>query len=179
MKPSDLQLNVHEIPEAGITLDGTLPAEWAAESLLDAYRAESPLTLTLEVERMGENVLVRGKAEVALAYECSRTLQPAQMVLKAPFAELFVEGEKHHHNLAEHDISSDDLEDEPWLIENGKIDLEALVREALVLAQDPYPLAPGVARDGADDAPAETPLWSSGAGEVDPRWERLKNIKLD
>lgn len=179
MKPTDLQLNLHEIPDAGITLDGALPAEWVAESLLDPYKAESPVKLHIEVQRMDQNVLVRGKADVKLAFECSRTLAPATMDLSAPFAELFVEGDRNHHNLAEHDISSDDLVDEPWIIENGKIDVEALVREALVLAQDPYPLAPGVTRATEDDEAEAAPAWSSGAGEIDPRWARLKDLKLD
>ena len=177
MKPTDLQLNVHEIPDAGIDLDGALPAEWVSESLLPPYRAESPLELHVEVQRMGDNVLVRGRATVTLAFECSRTLAPAQVKLEAPFAELFVEGDKQHHNLADHDVSVDDLsaEDEPWIIDGGKVDVEALVREAIVLAQDPYPLAVGVSREEAEDKP----LWSSAAGDVDARWERLKNIKLD
>lgn len=177
MKATDLQLNLHEIPEAGLTLEGTLPAEWVAESLLDPYRALSPVSLRLEVERMGDNVLVRGRAEVRLGYECSRTMVPAEVALVAPFAELFMEGDKHHHNLVELEVSSDELVDEPWLIEGGKIDLEALVRESIVLAQDPYPLAPGIER--GDEAEAAAPVWTSAAGDIDPRWERLKSLKLD
>jgi len=193
VKPSDLQLNLHEIPEAGITLDGALPAEWVAESLLDPYRALSPVTVHLDVERMGDNVLVRGRAAVELAYDCSRTGQPSTTRLEASFAELFIEGDKHHHNMSDLEVSSDDVEDEPWVIEDGKIDLEALVRESIVLAQDPYPLAPGLARDGADEG---EPAWSSyetlpaapsvepgappaKAERVDPRWERLRTLKLD
>ncbi|MCC6623090.1 MAG: DUF177 domain-containing protein [Deltaproteobacteria bacterium] len=177
MKPSDLQLNLHEIPEAGLTLEGTLPAEWAAESLLDPYRALSPVALRLEVERMADNVLVRGQASLRLGFECSRTSAPAEVELVAPFAELFMEGGKHHHNLVELEVSSDEVVDEPWVIEDGKIDLEALVRESIVLAQDPYPLAPGVERGDEDEAAA--PVWTSAAGDIDPRWERLKNLKLD
>jgi len=178
VKPTDLQLNLHEIPDSGITLEGSLPPEWAAESLLDPYRALSPVTLRLEVERMGDNVLVRGRASVRLGYDCSRTSAPSEVALEAPFGELFMHGDKHRHNLVELEVSSDEVLDEPWLIEDGKIDLEALVRESIVLAQDPYPLAPGLAR-GEDEDDEATPVWTSAAGDIDPRWERLKGLKLD
>lgn len=176
MKPSDLQLNAHEIPAAGLSLAGELPAEWVAESLLPAYHASSPLTLRIEVSPVGDNVLARGKLDVRLDFECSRTLVPASLDLHTEFAELFTPGDKHLLNLADEEISSDDLVEEPWLIEGGRIDLEALVRESLVLAQDPYPVAPGQ-EQGSEHA--NRPLWSSTAEGGDTRWERLKNLKLD
>lgn len=176
MKPTDLQINVYEIPNAGISLVGELPAEWAAESMLPAYRAISPLKLSLEVQPVGDNVLVRGKAAVTLEFECSRTLETSSTRLETAIAELFVPGEKHHLKLDDgEEVSSDDLTDEPWVIENGKIDLEALVREHVVLAQDPYPVAANAPTGETSDAP----LWSSHLDGVDPRWERLKSIKLD
>jgi hypothetical protein len=50
------------------------------------------------------------------------------------------------------------------------------VRESIVLAQDPYPVA---ANAPAPDETVTAPLWSSTLDGVDPRWERLKSIKLD
>lgn len=176
MKPTDLQINAHEIPNAGIVLAGELPAEWAAESMLPAYRAVSPVALSLDVQIVGDNVLVRGKCTVTLAFECSRTLEPASTRIEVPISELFVPGERHHLKLDEgEEVSSEDLVDEPWVITDGQIDLEALVREHLVLAQDPYP----VAAPASDDQDPDAPLWSSVLDGVDPRWERLKNLKLD
>ena len=174
MKASDLQLNAHEIPSAGLTLAGELPADWVADSLLPAYTTSSPITLQIEVLPVAENVLAKGRLRIRLDFECSRTLAPASVDLDTTFTELFTPGQKHLVNLAEEDISSDDLADEPWIIDNGVIDLEALVREHLVLSQDPYPVAPG-----AKAEPSDVPLWSSTLDGVDPRWERLKNLKLD
>ncbi len=175
MKPEDLQLNAHEIPAAGLRLQGELPAEWAASSLVQAYRAAGPARLALDVQPIGDNVLVRGDIRLMVDFDCSRTLQPGRIDLVAPFSELFVPGTKTQLNLAEEDVSSDDLVDEPWVIEGGAIDLEALVREHLVLAQDPYPVAADVERDVA---PAGTPLWSSRGDAIDPRWEKLRDIQL-
>ena len=177
MKPADLQLNAHEIPSAGVTLAGDLPAEWVAASLLPAYRTSSPIHLSIEVTPVAENVLARGRFQVRLEFDCSRTLEASAIDLTATFSELFVPGQKHLMNLADEEVSSDDLADEPWIIDNGVIDLEALVREHLVLSQDPYPVAPGVKRPG--DEASETPLWSSRPEGGDPRWEQLKNLKLN
>jgi len=176
MKPADLQLNAHEIPSAGVTLAGDLPAEWVASSLLPAYRTSSPMHLEIEATPVGDNVLARGRFAVRLEFDCSRTLEPSAVELDVPFTELFVPGQKHLLNLADEDVSSDDLADEPWVIDNGVIDLEALVREHLVLAQDPYPVAPGVTRG---DEAKDTPLWSSQPEGGDSRWEQLKNLKLN
>lgn len=177
MKPTDLQINVYEIPNAGISLAGELPAEWVAESCLPAYRAVSPITLKLEVQPIGDNALVRGKASVTLEFDCSRTLETATTRLEVDVSELFTPGEKHHFKLDEgEEISSDDLVDEPWVIEGGKIDLEALIREHLVLAQDPYPVSANAPKT---EETSTAPLWSSTLDGVDPRWERLKNLKLD
>lgn len=174
MKASDLQLNAHEVPSAGITIAGELPAEWVAESLLPAYRTSSPIELSIDITPVGDNILAQGRLQVRLEFECSRSLAPSSVDLDTSFTELFTPGQKHLLNLAEEDISSDDLVDEPWIIDNGMIDLEALVREHLVLSQDPYPVAPGTVA-----APPEAPLWSSIEDGADPRWEQLKNIKLD
>lgn len=177
MKPTDLQINVYEIPNAGITLAGQLPIEWASESMLPAYRAVSPVSLKLEVQPIGDNVLVRGRCSVTLEFECSRTLETTSTLLDTAVSELFVPGEKHHLKLDDgEEVSSDDLPDEPWVIEDGKIDLEALVRESIVLAQDPYPVS---ANAPDPDETVTAPLWSSALDGVDPRWERLKSIKLD
>jgi uncharacterized metal-binding protein YceD (DUF177 family) len=177
MKPTDLQLNAHEIPNAGLKLDGDLPIEWAEPSMLPAYRAVSPVSIKAEVQPVGDNLLVRGEARLGLEFECSRTLETARTELVVPFAELFVPGTRHHLKLVDEDVSSDDLVDEPWVIEDGKVDLEALIREHIVLAQDPYPVASGTPRPAG--AETDTPLWSSALDGVDPRWERLKNLKLD
>jgi uncharacterized metal-binding protein YceD (DUF177 family) len=177
MKPTDLQINAYEIPSAGILLTGDLPVEWAAESVLPAYRAISPVSLKLEVQPIGDNVLVRGRCVVTLEFECSRTLETTTTRLETDVSELFVPGEKHHLKLDDgEEVSSEDLADEPWVIEDGKIDLESLVRESIVLAQDPYPVA---ANAPAPDETVTAPLWSSTLDGVDPRWERLKSIKLD
>jgi uncharacterized metal-binding protein YceD (DUF177 family) len=185
MKPLDLKLNIHEIPDAGVSVEIDLPEAWLADALLPAYEARGPAHLKAEVTRMGDNALARGRVVVPVAFQCSRTLERAEVDLEVPFAELFVRGQEKDIDLSDVDVSSDELDDEPWVIEGGTIDLEALIREHIVLAQDPYPLHPSqppreAAEDDAveDEASAPAPLWSSTPDGGDPRWEQLRDLKL-
>jgi len=183
MKPLDLQINVNEIPDAGVDVAVDLPAEWIAETLLPAYSAHGDGRVTAEVTRMGENAFVRGKVVVPVTFVCSRTLDECEETLSIPFAELFVRNDTKEINLAEADVSSDDLDDEPWAIVGAMMDIEGLIREHIVLAQDPYPRHPSLrgepALDEDDDTVVDTtPLWSSTADRVDPRWHKLRDVKL-
>lgn len=178
MKTTDLRRKVASIPDAGLTLEGELPAEWAAESVLGAYETRSPLSLRLDVRRVNENVLVEGRAALTLGFECSRTLTQAETRLDVRFSELFVPDDGHEFNLGD-GIDSDLIEDEPFTIVDGVVDLEQLVREQLVLSQDPYPVAGPKSHYDDDDDPDARPLWTSAQNEVDPRWAGLAKLKLD
>ncbi|PJB72031.1 MAG: hypothetical protein CO096_08595 [Armatimonadetes bacterium CG_4_9_14_3_um_filter_66_14] len=178
MKTTDLQQKIASLPGAGLVLEGELPVAWLAPSLIDAYEARSGLRLRLEVRPVNDNVLVLGKASIVLGFACSHTGLPAETTLVLDFSELFVPEDSHEFNLGDGvDVTDiDAMDDEPYLIKDGIIDLETLVREELVLAQDPYPIADAGSR--ADDAD-ELPAWSSASVEVDPRWAALAKVKLD
>ncbi|TNF28292.1 MAG: DUF177 domain-containing protein [Deltaproteobacteria bacterium] len=178
MKTTDLQQHVASIPDAGLVLEGDLPAAWAAASLLDAYRALGDLHVRLEVRRVNDNVLVLGKASIRLGFDCSRTLAPSETTLDFELSELYVPEGQNDFNLgAGVDVSDvDAMDDEPYVITNGSVDLEQLLREELVLAQDPYPVADADPRADDED---EKPAWSSAPVEVDPRWAALAKVKLD
>lgn len=173
MKPTNLHIAVANIPDAGIALEGELPVEWVAESLMPAYEARSPLSVSMDVRRVNGSVLVQGYAAILLGFECSRTLEPSEAHLRVDFAELFVPGDKHEFSLGD-GVDSDAIDDEPYTIVDGMVDLEQLVREELVLAQDPYPVAVE-----SDDDDSDAPVWTSTSNEVDARWAELMKLKLD
>ena len=128
---------------------------------------------------MHDNVLAQGHAEVTVHFECSRTLAPSELRLRFDFSELFVPENRHEFNLgAGLDVDDvDGMEAEPYAIVGGVVDLEQLLREELVLAQDPYPVAvPSALPDDSDDNP---PIWTSAKVDVDPRWAQLAKLKLD
>lgn len=173
MKALKLVLDIDELPDAGLIIRGELPAEWLGDSVLDAYEAAAPLRVDLEVRKVNESIYVQGSLEVSLTFACSRTLAPGRAELKVPVSELYQPAALHALSLGT-DVEADDLDkDEPYVYEHGRVDLEPLLREQLVLAQEPFPTVVSTP-DGDDDAV----LWSSGADEIDPRWAKLKDIKL-
>jgi uncharacterized protein len=126
----------------------------------------SPVELDLRLEAVMEGVLVTGTARAALEGECARCLEPIHDELEVRFQELCVYPDQHVDPDEEFEVSKlrDDL-----------VDLEPLLRDAVVLALPFQPLC-------QDDCPglcvecgarlADDP--DHGHDEpVDPRWSAL------
>jgi uncharacterized metal-binding protein YceD (DUF177 family) len=173
MKTSKLQLAVREIPNAGRTIDHALPTEWVRESLLDAYTALSPLEMSLTATPVGNAVRVHGEFELTVTFACSRTLKPGQRRIAVKVNELFQPGTAETLNL-DGGLDTEVLSEEPYTYVDGELDLEALIREQLVLAQEPYPVL--------DENPSDTdngPVWPPKGTVVDPRWSALQELELN
>lgn len=171
MGKTTLKFDVDEIPEAGKTISTELPTDWLGDTLLATYTATSPLRLDLLVRKFQDNVHIEGSMAIDLTFACSRTLKPGQTQLNVHLGDLFIPSEAHKLNLGS-GVESEELVDEPYTYADNQIDLETFLREQLVLAQDPYPR---VEDDGLDEGDA---IWTNQTDDIDPRWAKLKNIKL-
>jgi uncharacterized protein len=132
----------------------------------------SPVELDLRLEAVMEGVLVTGSASAELAGECARCLERIDDEIEVRFQELFVYDDQ--------DYSSGE-DDEVSMLEGDLIDLETLLRDAVVLALPFQPLCeddcPGLCPDcGArlKDDPDH-----SHEEPVDPRWAGLAALKQD
>jgi uncharacterized protein len=130
-----------------------------------------PVELDLRIEAVMEGVLVTGTATAALEGECVRCLEPITDELSAPFQELFVYDD---HGIPEED-------DEVSMLEADLLDLEPLLRDAVVLALPFQPLCeddcPGLCTEcGARlaDDPDHT-----HEAPIDPRWAKLTTLEND
>jgi uncharacterized protein len=126
----------------------------------------APVELDLRIEAVMEGVLVTGTANVGLEGECVRCLEPISDEVEVRFQELYVYDDK--------DVDPDE-EIEVSTLQDDLLDLEPLLRDAVVLALPFQPLCqddcPGLCPDCgarlADDP-------DHGHGEpVDPRWAAL------
>jgi uncharacterized protein len=131
--------------------------------------AGSPAQVSVLLESVHEGVLVTGTAEVALAGECARCLDPIRAPLEVELQELYVYPE------------SDAGEDEASRLEGELLDLEQVLREAVVLALPFRPVCredcPGLcAQCGARlaDDPGHR-----HAEPIDPRWAALSALTDD
>jgi uncharacterized metal-binding protein YceD (DUF177 family) len=177
MKLPSLSIQVNELAEAGKVIEGEFPETWLGESLLAPYRVLKPVACHIEVRPVGDNVWVEGQVSMHLSFECSRTLVPGEMTINVRLSELFQPGHRKDLNLKD-GIEIDDLEldgDEPYVFENGKIELEPLIREQLILAQPPYP----VVDPSTEESQADGPAWTSSEHDIDPRWEELKKLIIN
>src|SRR4051794_12197231 len=148
-------------------LDRTLPAPagWRVELIGVPEGAE--VTLRLRLESVMEGVLVSGEIDVPLVGSCARCLEPIEETLELDVQELFA------YSGSTTEATSE--EDEVRRVDGDFLDLEPMVRDAVVLA---LPLAPVCSEDCAglcadcgerlDDLPSD-----HTHEVVDPRWAGL------
>ncbi len=127
------------------------------------------LELDLRFESVLEGVLVTGTARVPLKGECARCLDPIASTFEADFQELFVYPDTR---------SGGNADDDELRLEGDLIDLEPVLRDAVVLALPLSPLCrddcPGLCPEcGVRLADAEP---DHGHAVADPRWAALRGL---
>ncbi|SEO89865.1 YceD family protein [Trujillonella endophytica] len=148
-------------------LDRTLPAPEGFRVELIGVPVGAPVRLHLRLEAVMEGVLVSGTVEAPLTGQCARCLEDLEDTLSLPVQELYAyEGST---------TEATTEEDEVRFVEGERIDLEPMVRDAVVLA---LPLSPTCTEDCSglcvdcgerlDDLPAD-----HSHDVVDPRWAGL------
>jgi len=152
------------------------PAELGIEVL--RVPEGSPIDLDLRLEAVMEGVLVTGTAYVALEGECVRCLDPISDETEAGFQELYLYDDRHG---SREDSEDDSLDDDVRRLEGDLLDLEPLLRDAVVLALPFQPLCrddcPGLCTECGARL-ADDPGHSHEAA-IDPRWAGLQQIKED
>jgi DUF177 domain-containing protein len=141
--------------------------------------------LDVKFEAVTEGVLVTGSATAPLAGECARCLAPLAATVTASFTELYLydKHDKHdrHDKRDKHDRFDEDEEqdEEEFYLDGDLLDLEPVLRDAVVLALPMSPLCradcPGLC------VQCGVPLADAGPGHghedaPDPRWAGLKQF---
>ncbi len=151
----ELGLSVPAPPDLRVELVGVPPG--------------SPVELQVRLESVMEGVLASGTARVLLDGECARCLDAITDDLEVALQELFVYPE------------SDAEEDEAARLDAELLDLEPVLRDAVVLALPFRPVCradcPGLCPDCGThlaDEPGHTHV--DGA---DPRWAALASLQAD
>lgn len=172
LDPHDpLVLDVHRLarrPGSMLKVVRTVPAPADLGLEVIGVPEGADLELDLKLEAVVEGVLVSGTARAPLAGECVRCLDPLTDEVEVTFAELFVAPDR---------AGQDDGDDETLWLQDDLIDLEPVVRDAVVLTLPLQPLCeencPGLcAQCGAqlaDDPEHAHP-------DVDPRWAALEAL---
>ncbi|BDH07558.1 MULTISPECIES: YceD family protein [Streptomyces] len=138
----------------------------------------APLELELRLESVMEGVLVTGTARAQAKGECVRCLEPVGLELEADFQEMFSypDADDRGRVIAEPGDDAEDDEDRQY-IEDGLIDLEPLLRDAVVLA---LPMQP-VCQDDCQGLCSECGARLTGDPDhhhdaTDIRWAALQGL---
>jgi uncharacterized protein len=125
----------------------------------------SPVSLELRLECVMDGVLATGTARSVVVGECVRCLEPLEMDLELDFQELYV--------------YNDPAEDE-LAVEDDLVDLEPVLRDAVVLALPHNPLCgpecPGLCPECGARL-ADNPDHAHGDA-IDPRWSTLTELHI-
>ncbi len=139
-----------------------------------AIPAGSPLELDVRLESVVEGVLVSGSVRATATGACVRCLEPATYPVDATFQELFAYADRaaHHHEVG---AAADD--DEVHELEGDLIDLETVLRDAVVPSLPFQPVC-------REDCPGLCPECGARLADdpahhhdqVDPRWASLSGL---
>jgi DUF177 domain-containing protein len=129
----------------------------------------APVELDLRTEAVMEGVLVTGTARAGLEGECVRCLEPISDEIEVRFQELFVYDDRQVDPDEELEVSK---------LQDDLVDLEPLLRDAVVLALPFQPLCqddcPGLCAECGARL-ADDPDHTHGE-PVDPRWAALATL---
>ncbi|NJQ02318.1 DUF177 domain-containing protein [Streptomyces sp. PLAI1-29] len=138
--------------------------------------AGATVELDLRLESVMEGVLVTGTARAPLTGECVRCLEPVERTLETDFQEMFSypDADSRARPVAD---PEDDAEEETFSVEDGLIDLEPVLRDAVVLALPLQPVCredcPGLCTQCGARL-ADEPDHHHDA--VDDRWAALQGL---
>ena len=144
-----------------LTVETVAPEKYG--EAIAVIQASTPLRLDLRLEGLHEGILVTGEITTVAGAECVRCLDPFELPLQVDFQELFA-------------YSSSEADS--YLVEHDTLDLEGIIRDAVVLD---LPFQP-VCKDscfGLDPATGEKRTSASTStehGAIDPRWQELSKL---
>ena len=180
--------------QAGSARDQQLTVPAPDDLRLELARVPVGADMHLDVrfEAVTEGVLVTGSATAPLAGECARCLRPLTTSVTASFTELYLydEGRRTHDKHDKHDKhdrrnsrewfdEDTEQDDEERHLDGDLLDLEPVLRDAVVLALPMSPLClqdcPGLCVE------CGVPLADAGPGHrhddsPDPRWAALEQL---
>ncbi len=150
------------------TIEEHVPAPKDLGVALVGVQEGSTMELDLRFESVHEGILVSGTANVEVTGECGRCLEPLRFDRDADIQELFFYSDSE---------SLSDEDEEQYTVENDVIDLEPVLRDAVVTS---LPFQP-VCRDDCKGLCSECGVQLNDNPDhhhevLDPRWSALAGL---
>jgi uncharacterized protein len=148
----------------------TVPAPDLLRVELAGVPAGAEVDLDLRMEAVHEGVLVTGTASAPVVGECARCLEPVTSEVEANFQELY-----------RYEPSPEEDDEDVQLLDGDLLDLEPVLRDAVVLA---LPLSPLCSDDCSGLCPdcgvrlADAEPGHQHDGAILPAWEKLRQLTV-
>ncbi|MFT5431112.1 MAG: hypothetical protein ACI9OJ_001791 [Myxococcota bacterium] len=175
---------VDRIPTAGRDVSDDATREWITFLLGKHLQPdEGPFPLRLTLSRSDRSVKVDGELELGFHFECGRCAEKGATRQTLPIRLLFAHGrepEEDDEEEVEIDVWGHEDDRELIMYEGPEVLLEDAIIEQVVLALPSYPLCQpdckGLCPECTENL--NTSSCSCSAGPVDPRWAKLKDLKV-
>ncbi len=188
-----MRVNIDEIKEAGIERSWDLSLQQLDEVLAGdraGYRARAAARVEARLERLGRRIRLAARTRAELSCPCGRCLEPVALAVPVDFQLTLVPAERQEPAPAEEEGAEDgrsrvagsfdaeEADEEP--ITGKVLDLDAMVREQILLALPPYPVCSEGCRGLCPVCGANLNDRDCGCDRhvPDPRWDALRKLKL-
>lgn len=166
-----IKLDIGSIPEGESHIDLTADAE-ELQVTLEGARLESPIRVSFDIDRKGDDILLRGTASVKAVLECARCLDEYALILEAPVQLWCVAGVEKRESEGREDVIE---------VPAGAkfVDLSDCLRSELVVLIPFKPLCKNDCKGLCPICGANLNMngCSCEAGGYDSRWDALRDIK--
>jgi len=142
-----------------------------------SIKAGTPVEIDVRLESVVEGVLVTGSVRGTATGACVRCLDPIDLPVEGGFQELFAYTDRAAHH---HEVGADTDEDEVYELVGDLVDLEPVIRDAVVPT---LPFQP-VCREDCPGLCPECGIHLADDPEhhhevIDPRWSALSGLLED
>lgn len=183
--PEVYKLNTHELARrAGemkeYELDIEVPTKVGVE-LINVPAGEI-IEVDARLESVTEGILLTADIFAVVKGECTRCLDPIEMEIERKLQELYYYAQKSERSKRKKDRDEDDLDvDEELMMYGDVMDLEAPIRDAIVLA---LPINPLCSDDCLGLCPECGGKWAELPADhahevIDARWAGLSGLDLE
>lgn len=151
------------------TIDEQVPAPKDFGVALIGVQEGSPVELDLRLEAVHEGILVSGTADVGVVGECGRCLAPISYSESVDVQELFY--------YDDNELSEDGEQEEQYRVEHDSIDLEPVLRDAVITSLPFQPVCRQDCRGLCSECGVRLEDDPGHRHEVlDPRWAVLSGL---
>jgi uncharacterized protein len=173
-----LRIAFEEIPDGGVDVVQDLGRDWIEPLLGPQFIVgDDRLHVDFHVLRAGPSAVARGQLTGKIGFVCSRCAEEAFLPVSHSFTHLFVKGDR-ASAVPDEATEADDLE--VTFFDGTYLDLETLAAEEFVLSLPAVPLCSDACKgicQGCGKNLNEG-MCSCHADVVDPRWAKLRDLKL-